>query len=282
MAVASRNRRAPGGRKKAARRRGRPPRAAKPRLGANAGLSAQTTDRELELLSIVRDSDEPIGSWALMEVFEERGISLSPATFGRMLTELEKEGYLERKSYKGRVITKKGIAAIAQAESLRRMESYRKRLEDLLSSRVLRHFLMVLAARKAVEREIACLAAQNITKKELARLEALERIREYNDRHLINAPEHDIEIHRIIAHASRNSALVIFSEILMTMRQQSAVFDSMRMHMQRPYFISHRKTIEALKAHNPKAAEKSMVEHIETLIRDVNEYSKEHQGRKRR
>jgi len=246
-----------------------------------AASAAGTTDRELELLSIVRDSDEPIGSWALMGVFEERGVSLSPATFGRLLTQLEKEGYLERKSYKGRVITEKGIAAIVQAQSLRQMETYRKRLEDLLSSRVLRHFLMVLGARKAIEREAVFLAAKNITKKEIARLEELERMREYNDRRYINDPAHDIEIHRIIAHASRNDALVVFSEIVMTMRQQSAVFDSMRMRMERPYFISHRKIIEALKAHDPKAAAKSMVQHIETLIRDVNEYSKVYIKKKR-
>jgi len=253
----------------------RRPKSGTPARARPAAGSPQTSDRELELLSIVRDSDEPIGSWALMEVFEERGVSLSPATFGRLLTELEQQGYLERKSYKGRVITAKGVAAIAQAEGLRRMESYRKRLEDLLSSRVLRHFLMVLEARKAIEREAASLAAKNITKKEIARLEDLERIREYNDRRFINDPAHDIEIHRIIARASRNDALVVFSDIVMTMRQQSAVFDSMRMRMERPYFVSHRRIIEALKAHEPRAAEKCMVEHIETLIRDVNEYSRE-------
>jgi len=274
------NRRMP--KEKASRFPRRRPKSGAPARGRAAAGSSQTTDRELELLSIVRDSDEPIGSLALMEVFQERGVSLSPATFGRLLTELEQEGYLERKSYKGRVITAKGVAAIAQAEGLRQMESYRKRLEDLLSSRVLRHFLMVLGARKAIEREAASLAARNITKKEIARLEDLERIREYNDRRLINDPAHDIEIHRIIARASRNEALVVFSEIVMTMRQQSAVFDSMRMRMERPYFVSHRRIIDALKTHEPRAAEKCMIEHIETLIRDVNEYNKETMPKVRR
>lgn len=227
-------------------------------------------NRELEVLNMVRDSDEPIGSWALMSMFEQRGVHLSPATIGRVLTQLEQQGYLERKSFKGRVITQKGESAITQAENYMQMEGYRKRLEDLLHSKVFHHFIMVLEARKTIERETARLAAQNITAEEIAQLEALEKKREDDNKRGVNNPQNDIEFHKTIARASHNMVLMIFSEIISTMHQQSAVFDYMRSKMPRPYFISHAKVIEAFKVRNPKAAEKSMEKHINRLIQDVN------------
>jgi GntR family transcriptional regulator, transcriptional repressor for pyruvate dehydrogenase complex len=247
-----------------------------PRQKRRRASSAERRDRELELLTMVRDSDEPVGSWALMEIFEKRGIYLSPATYGRLLTQLEKQGYLERKSFKGRIITKKGQKAISQAQDVRRLEIYNERLKDLLNSRLLRHFIMVLEARKAIERETVRKAAERITKKQIQRLEELESMRESNYEHSVNDPRYDIEFHTLIAQASGNEVLVVFSEIVRTLHQQSEIFDSMRMHMARPYFISHRKLIQALKAGDPKAAERCIIQHIETLMADVNEYSKEH------
>jgi GntR family transcriptional repressor for pyruvate dehydrogenase complex len=229
-------------------------------------------DRELEVLTMVRDSDEPLGSWALMSMFEQKGVRLSPATIGRVLMQLEQHGYLERKSFKGRVITKKGKSAITDAENFMRMEDYRKRLEELLHSKVFLHFIMVLEARKTIERETARLAAQNITAEEIAQLEALEKKREDDNRRGVNNPQNDIEFHKIIARASHNMVLMIFSEIISMLHQQSAVFDYMRSQMPRPYFISHAKVIEAFKQRNAKAAEKSMAKHIDKLIQDVNTF----------
>ena len=119
-------------------------------------------DRGLEVLHIVQNSSAPIGSWALVGLLEEKGLVYSTATIGRILHQLEQQGYLEKKGYRGRVITKKGEMAIAQASRLKQMESYKDKLDDIMNSDRLQHFLMVLEARKTIERETTRLAALNI------------------------------------------------------------------------------------------------------------------------
>ncbi len=130
-------------------------------------MDFSTNDRTFHVLSMIRNSDEPLGSWSLVEMFEEKGINLSSATIGRILNHLEKRGYLKKKSFKGRLITKKGEEAIEQALRMEQINKYTKRLEDLLNSKVLHHFIMVLEARRAIERETVRLSVKNITEEQI-------------------------------------------------------------------------------------------------------------------
>jgi len=89
-------------------------------------MELENNEREWEVLSMIRNSNEPIGSWALVDMFEKKGINLSPATVGRILNQLDKRGYLEKRSYKGRVITTKGERAMERAAKLRQISKYEK------------------------------------------------------------------------------------------------------------------------------------------------------------
>lgn len=229
-------------------------------------------DRELEVLNMIRSSDEPIGSWALVDMFEKKGINLSPATIGRILNQLDKRGYLEKRSYKGRVITAKGEQAMEHAARLRQISKCGKDLESLLDAKVLRHFIMVLEARRAIERETVRLAAANITDEEVQKLAEIDRQREQDFQAGRIDAKNDILFHRVIAEASRNEVLKVFLHLIHVLRQQSDVFDYMRSKINKPYFISHDKILQCLRERNAARAEKAMDEHINTLIRDVENY----------
>ncbi len=229
-------------------------------------------DRELEVLNMIRSSDEPLGSWALVDMFEKKGINLSPATIGRILNQLDKRGYLEKRSYRGRVITAKGRRAMERAARLRQISKYGKDLESLLDAKILRHFIMVLEARRAIERETVRLAAANITKGEVQKLGEIDRQREQDYRAGRIDAKNDIQFHQLIAEVSRNEVLKIFLHLIHELRQQSDVFDYMRSKMNRPYFISHDRILQALGEHNAVKAEKAMEEHINALIQDVENY----------
>ncbi len=233
-------------------------------------------DRELEVLNMIRSSDEPIGSWALVDMFEKRGIRLSPATIGRILNQLDKRGYLEKRSYKGRVITAKGERAMERAARLRQISKFEKDLESLLDAKVLRHFTVVLEARRAIERETARLAAANITNEEIEKLEDIDRQREQDHKAGRIDAKNDILFHRLIAEASRNELLKVFLQLIHALRQQSDVFDYMRGKMTKPYFISHDKILQGLRERNAPKSERAMEQHINTLIRDVRNYGAEY------
>ncbi len=229
-------------------------------------------ERELEVLNMIRSSHEPLGSWALVDMFEKKGINLSPATIGRILNQLDKRGYLEKRSYRGRVITAKGKRAMERAARLRQISKYGKDLESLLDAKILRHFIMVLEARRAIERETVRLAAANITKEEVEKLGETDRLREQDYRAGRIDAKNDIQFHQLIAEVSRNEVLKIFLRLIHELRQQSDVFNYMRSKMDKPYFISHDKILQALDEHNAAKAEKAMEEHINALIRDVENY----------
>jgi DNA-binding FadR family transcriptional regulator len=238
--------------------------------GSNMNFSSD--DRALQVLSMIRDSPEPLGSWSLVDMFEEKGVNLSPATIGRILNHLEKQGYLEKKSYKGRVITGKGQQAMQRALKSRQFDKFTKKLENLLDSRVLHHFIMVLEARKAIEKEMARLAAKNITEEQIQKMEEMEHQREEDfAQHRIYAMP-DIRFHHILAEASGNDVLVVFGQLISLLGQQSYIFDYMRSKLKKPYFISHKKIIAALKEHDPDKAEQCIIEHVDQLIHDVNNY----------
>jgi DNA-binding FadR family transcriptional regulator len=143
--------------------------------------------------------------------------------------------------------------AIKRAHNFKIIDNSNEMLKELIDTEVLQHFIDVLVARKAIEVEAARLAAQNISNKELQKLEKLEnqRLKDYEEQFKSN-PEIDIEFHRTIAQACKNEALIILSEMIIVLGQQSMLFDEMRKRMFKPYFISHEKIIKALKRHNKR------------------------------
>ena len=240
-------------------------------------LSPDITDeRQIQILNILQEAETPIGSYSLMDTLEKIGIKLSPATIGRLLSDLDKNGLVERKSFKGRIITKRGENALKRSQNQKVIDESKEQLTDLINSDVLHHFLDVLVARKAISVEVAGLAAQNITPEEIEKLQQLEqqRIKDYDKN--IRDPEVDIEFHRVIARASRNQALVILSEMIIALGQQSVLFDEMRNDIDKPYFISHEKIIRGLRRGRQKETEQAMLDHVNTLISDVRKYWQAH------
>ncbi|MDI3534019.1 MAG: GntR family transcriptional regulator, transcriptional repressor for pyruvate dehydrogenase complex [Thermosediminibacterales bacterium] len=231
-------------------------------------------EKELLVLEIIRDSNEPVGSWVIADKLSEKGYSVSSATVGRILNKLEKMGYLEKEKFRGRVITKKGEEAIKTTNVINKIEFHKKKLEKYINTKVLEDFLVILEARKSIERTTARLAAENITQEEIAELERILETQENNYRMHKSISQNDLDFHKAIARASRNKVLETLYHIISLSGQQSEIFEYLREKVGAPYMVSHRKILEALKKGDPDESEKSMIEHIENLIKDVRTYWK--------
>ena len=229
-------------------------------------------NRELTILEIIAKTSEPIGSWYIVNEFEELGVTISSATIGRLLNQLEKRGYLEKHGIKGRTITKLGKETIETEHKTLKLEQHKKTLDDLINSNVLHKFLMVLEARKAIERTTARLAAEHISNEELDRLKInIEKQQsDYEDNNSI--AQDDIDFHRTIALASRNEALYSLYMMLSLMGQQSELFEELRKRVNRHYMSAHKAIYAALKEHSPEKAELSIVRHLDQLALDVDTY----------
>lgn len=224
------------------------------------------------VLECIRDAGEAMGSWSLVESLERRGCKVSSASIGRILYRLESIGYVESHMNKGRLLTKEGLKAIEKVKALASIDKHRKQLENLIDSSVLDEFIMVLQARKAIERETARMAAENISEARLRRLEAIILEQEEKASKGESIAEVDITFHREIAEASTNSALLALYGILAMMGQQSELFEYMRRKLGHNYRTAHRSILAALKLHDPDKAEQCIIGHMDSLIEDVKKY----------
>ncbi len=125
-------------------------------------------------------------------------------------------------------------------------------------------------ARRLFEGEAAALAAATITEEELGELEKLvEQIKEENKRKT-QEERADRAFHVAVAKATRNSAIVGVIEQLWDLRYKSSlcrkILDRARSTGVRPRVDDHQRILEALRAHDSKAARKAMRDHLERVI----------------
>lgn len=235
-------------------------------------MKKRLDQKEITVLECLRQSEVALGSWNLVEKLEQMGLTVSSATIGRVLNSLERVGYVQKEGYSGRIITPQGVQALRDSEVVDNISRYQEALENVITPKTLEDFLQILQARRAIEREIAGLAAVNITQVELRRLEELlaQQHEVYGRGESI--AQIDIAFHQTIARASRNVVLDSLYHMLFPYGQQTPAFESMRRTVGRGYKTAHRSIVDALAAHDPALAEKAMVEHIDGLLQDVATY----------
>ena len=144
----------------------------------------------LEVLQLIQEAPEPLGAGALRWGLQQRGFSLSEATVGRLLGDLEAQGYLEKDRNKGRRLTPEGRKHLALLEQASARDSAARDFVDSVLSQDRDRILELLEARRAVEQETARLAAQHATEEDVEDLrrsvqvletQALEPVTSFED-----------------------------------------------------------------------------------------------------
>ncbi|MTI94813.1 MAG: FCD domain-containing protein [Firmicutes bacterium] len=219
---------------------------------------------------MLNNPDEPIGSGKASQVIEAAGYQVSEATVGRLLRQLDIKGYTDRQGYRGRLLTEQGINFIKQllGEEMRRRHSIA--LARQVRSRNKDDLIEILVARRAIEREIARLAAANSSDQQILQMSSL--IETYETASTDAVAEGDVAFHELLAEAAGNKVLRAALNLIRQDGQLSPVLGFIRTEVHSRVFADHRKIFEAVKARNPEAAELAMVNHIESLIADVHKY----------
>jgi len=236
-------------------------------------MESRIAERERVLLQMIRQSPQPLGAWNLVELLAEKRLEVSVSTVGRMLNHLEKQGYLSKRNCnQGRTITSKGKAFLERIEREQMLRPFSEQLGEAIGTNVLSRYLMVLEARKVIERATMRLAAQNISEEELHELERIVARREESLRKGESIARHDIAFHELIARASRNEVLSLLYKTIATQGQQSKRFESIRKRVGGLALSSHREILAALRKRDPDLAEQRITQHIDELISDLQKY----------
>lgn len=224
------------------------------------------------ILKVIDTSSGPLGSCTISQLLNARDLPISEATVGRLLRRCDGEGWTEKKGFQGRVLTQQGQQKLQEWEIAQRQERNTNRFVRLTRVEDKEELVSILVARRAIEREIARLAAINAGKDDIDELKAIIH---YNwdraERGLTGAQE-DVAYHKTLARIAGNKILEAALEMIRQEAQLSPILEKIRHEVGSRLVDDHIAILEAIEKGHSQEAEEAMVRHIEGIIDDVNTY----------
>jgi len=224
------------------------------------------------ILKTMADSKSPVGSGYIRDNLLLKGFKISEATVGRILRAMDLKGYSEKIGFKGRILTESGEKKLEEMENESRINHYGQELLNVINATGKKELLDILIARKAIESQLAKLAASHITDDEIREM---KEIIEGQHKHVISGmsiAEDDVKFHKAIAKAAKNRVLDAAMDLIRQRGQLAPIFEYIRKEVKSIMLSDHQEIFDAICSRNPTLAEKAMIKHIENLERDVNRY----------
>lgn len=229
---------------------------------------ADNREIEYHVLAILGRAKEPLGSGAISDGLRQAGQTVSEATAGRILRELDYKGYTCKFGFRGRALTNSGQVRLDELERQRRMQGYSNDLLTALKVSERDQLIELLVARRAIEREVAHLAAERCTPENLAEIE--RKVAAYGQ--AADAPaaaEADLEFHQALAAVAGNRVLQAATHLMHAEAQALPIPPEIAQKMRPEWASDHWAIVDALRANDPVGAEQAMVRHIERIIESI-------------
>ncbi|MEN6567555.1 MAG: FCD domain-containing protein [Veillonellales bacterium] len=227
---------------------------------------------ERDILRIVRDAKKPIGCGIISTLLQAEGYSVSEATVGRVLRDLDNMDYTEKAGYQGRTLSCTGEKRLIELCKEERRLQWGVEFAEALQGHTKEQLLEVLVARRAIESELAALAAQNATSEQCSILQQILQCQRTTTDFGGTTAQEDIEFHAAIAQMSGNAVLKAAIALIRQDTQLSPVLEYIRKRVHSVVFIDHQKIYQSINDRNSPAAREAMIQHINNLIHDVESY----------
>jgi GntR family transcriptional repressor for pyruvate dehydrogenase complex len=228
--------------------------------------------QEYLALQIIAQSVSPVGSGYLSREMKKVDLCISEATAGRILNRLDHGGYTKKVGFQGRVLTPEGVERFKELEGRKTRLDQGEEFFSVLHKQTKERLIDILVARRAIEKELARLAAINATQDEILEMWAIQRSQFEHASRSDATAEQDVLFHRSIAKAAKNPVLITAIEMIRQDGQLTPIFEYIRKTVHSVISYDHAQIILAIENHDPDQAEQAMVRHIENLISDVNRY----------
>ncbi len=222
------------------------------------------------ILLFLKETNEPAGAGSVQRFLEKKGFSMAEATVGRVLRDMDYEGYTEKVSNQGRTISANGERRLRELEEMRWHDKWTEGFLDVFENTDKNYLLELLEARLPVETTVARLAALNATLAEIEELRGVVKEQERLAKSGSPVSALDNEFHRTLAAASHNQILEAIVELLRKKEEYGRVFEKIRRDAGHIYNSEHRRIFEAVEARDPELAELTMKRHIANLIDSVS------------
>lgn len=241
-------------------------------------MTSPNLEMEILALTLIRESERPVGSSRLAEAFNESGIHVAEATAGRFLRSLDQQGLtLIPRPKQGRVVTKLGQQRLEELRAALRVQENGANLVRAASTTDLNELLDILVVRRAVESEGARLAAANASDEELD--EISRQATSHGDAVAAGAtPNRDSStlFHRTVAAATHNRILESMAHLLIEPANPNltSVLEEVSLNSQvvSEQAHDHAELAAAMARRDADAAGQLMHQHIGHLIDAVRVY----------
>lgn len=236
------------------------------------GMQRKNADLEFQVLEFLERNPQGVGSGALVLHLLDLGIEVSQPTLGRLLTLLDHRGLTRKVANKGRALTGSGTTWLEQARHRRQRVRWVERIIVAAQPTTPQELRDVLVARRALECEIARLAADHATPDQIAEMRHTIELqkREIETRGQSNDPP--LDFHRLLAAACGNSFLGLAGDVL---RNERHVLEVIMYHLGSTVggesYSSHVQIFEAVAARDRGGAGRAMVRHMNQYIRYVDD-----------
>ena len=224
------------------------------------------------LLSILGSARQPLGAGAAREALCREGFEVSEATAGRLLRALEEQGLARKVSVQGRLLTDQGRLLLETTQREQRRSQSAEAFLEVLEATQRREMIDLLVARRAIEGEIASLAARNSTEEELLQLRELLTQAQGVRPEGRNLAPLDQRFHALIAAMSRNRVLEAALQLIRQHGDPSPILPEIRARSGHGSGRDHVLILEALEARDPERAREAMTNHLGSVLADVEAY----------
>lgn len=220
------------------------------------------SDPSIELLGLLRSSSIPLGATQLGDL-----TGIPPATVGRMLARLEREGKVEKVGNRGRRLTPFGEQYLETTTVHASKMGVADKLIWLVRDNSIERMYEVQQTRRLLESHTVALAARNATPEDVQALEDILSDYVYEIRHGNPRSETDVRLHLHIAGMAGNATI---HQILMLLLQDDGKYYaelSAAMRQSIPERIEqHRAIVGAIRDGEPEAAVAAMRRHLDTIF----------------
>lgn len=220
---------------------------------------------EYSILDQMAQLNTPVGASMLCSK-----IDAPQANIGRALFALEEQGFVEKVSNKGRVLTEAGRAHFQQMKQNAQFQEYVDVLLELYAKNDKKIYLDILEARILLETKSAEQAAIKATPEDIQEIEQiLERHR--MARALGKPAEHEnLDFHYKLAEIAGNSVIYHLLKLILTQNSAYIQFSFMDYTLVGSTLF-HARIFEAIKAHDPAQASKLMYDHLNALVKTLTD-----------
>ncbi|MGD1148825.1 MAG: FCD domain-containing protein [Thermoanaerobaculaceae bacterium] len=224
----------------------------------------------LERLDGIADG---VGSGTLQLYLRDQGIAVSQPTVGRILRELDHEQLTVKVSNRGRVLTEKG----RQRLELLRYDNARHQWADELMSHLepssRADFLPLLKALSVIESEIARLAAERATDDQVQEMHVSVETQRKNLEEPTHGAQQGTDFHHLLGNACGNRFLQLAKSVLWDANPALRdLWYEANIITGDSSYPAHRRLAQAIAAHDPRTAQRTMRDHFAVFTRAVEKY----------